>query len=691
MIYLCTNQELLFADEFEHITPDKALEIMSGWNRIQVDTETNGRDCHINDLLCVQFGNKKADIQIVVDTSTVDIRIFKTLMETKLLIFQNGKFDIQFFYNYGIIPRKIYDTMIVEQLLYLGYKHLVSYTLHSIALRRCNIDIDKTVRGEIIWRGLDTEVIKYAARDVMYLEDILESQVIDLNKQGLIKAALLENAFVPVIAYLEWCGIRLDVDKWQQKMKNDKENLQKSIDALNDFIIKSGQFEDMIHVDMQGYLFSGYDFTPKVNINWASSEQVIKVAKRLGFDVAVKDKKTGEDKESVMEKHLKKQKGINDTFLKLYFGKGEPGDSDYFPGYSGSAKLVSSFGQGHLNAINPITGRIHTQYRQLGCDTGRMSCGSKDENTDLAKYKKLPPSKVTYPNFQQLPHDEFTRSCFVANPGNLWVSCDYAAIESRLGADIYNEKAMIEEYLHGSGDMHSLTAKMVFEELKDVPVNEIKKRFPHLRSAAKPIEFSQQFGGSAFAIQNATGKSLEESQKFADAYAKGFPGIAQFKKIGSQKVRKLGYIMLSPLTGHKSYWPGHDEWVAKQKEFTPEFWENYKLYHKGTGDAVARMVSEHAKEGSKYDRKALNSPTQGQGAVILKHSQIAVFNWVVDHGYFGKVLLNNLTHDEANWEYPEELKEFPNILKSEMEKSASVFCKSLPIPAEASIGKFWIH
>ena len=691
MIYLCTNQTFLFVDVFEHITPDKALEIMSEWNRIQVDTETNGRDCHINDLLCVQFGNKKADTQIVVDLSTVDIRIFKTLMETKLLIFQNGKFDIQFFYNYGIVPRKIYDTMIVEQLLYLGYKHLISYSLHSIVLRRCNIDIDKTVRGEIIWRGLDAEVIKYAARDVMYLEDILESQVIDLNKQGLIKAALLENAFVPVIAYLEWCGIRLDVDKWQQKMKKDKENLQKSIDALNNFIIKSGQFEDMIYVDMQGYLFSGYDFTPKVNINWASSEQVIKVAKRLGFDVTVKDKKTGEDKESVMEKHLKKQKGINDTFLKLYFGKGEPGDSDYFPGYSGSAKLVSSFGQGHLNAINPITGRIHTIYRQLGCDTGRMSCGSKDENVDLAKYKKLPSSKVTYPNFQQLPHDEFTRSCFVANPGNLWVSCDYAAIESRLGADIYNEKAMIEEYLHGSGDMHSLTAKMVFEELKDVPVNEIKKKFPHLRSAAKPIEFSQQFGGSAFAIQNATGKSLEESQKFADAYAKGFPGIAQFKKIGSQKVRKLGYIMLSPLTGHKSYWPGHDAWIAKQKEFTPEFWEDYRLHHKGTGDAVARMVSEHAKEGSKYDRKALNSPTQGQGAVILKHSQIAVFNWVVEHGYFGKILLNNLTHDEANWEYPEELKEFPNILKSEMEKSASVFCKSLPIPAEASVGKFWIH
>lgn len=52
---------------------------------------------------------------------------------------------------------------------------------------------------------------------------------------------------------------------------------------------------------------------------------------------------------------------------------------------------------------------------------------------------------------------------------------------------------MIEEFLHGSGDMHSLVAKMIFPELKDVPVKEIKKKYPHLRNAAKPVEFSQQF------------------------------------------------------------------------------------------------------------------------------------------------------------------------------------------------------
>ena len=79
------------------------------------------------------------------------------------------------------------------------------------------------------------------------------------------------------------------------------------------------------------------------------------------------------------------------------------------------------------------------------------------------------------------------------------------------------------------------------------------------------------------------------------------------------------------------------------------------------------------------------------GSIILKDSQIAIFNWVVDNGHFNKCLLCNLTHDECNWEYPEELNEFPNIVKTLMENSASKYCKSVPIPAEISVGTHWIH
>lgn len=76
---------------------------------------------------------------------------------------------------------------------------------------------------------------------------------------------------------------------------------------------------------------------------------------------------------------------------------------------------------------------------------------------------------------------------------------------------------------------------------------------------------------------------------------------------------------------------------------------------------------------------------------MLKHSQIAVFNWVVRHNYFNKIKLCALVHDEANWEYPEEVTEFPDILKEYMERAADLYCKSLPIPADAAIGDHWIH
>ena len=671
MIYLVSNSSTLFgSDVFTKISIQESLNIITNWKLVQFDTETSGRDCHVNRLLSMQFGNKKSDVQIVVDCSTIDPVIYKNILESKLIIGQNLKFDLQFLYNYGIVPRNVYDTMIAEQVLYLGASNkpkdpnFVSMSLHSIAERRLGIDIDKSIRGEIIWRGLDEEVIKYAAGDVKYLEDIMQSQKIEYLSKHCAKAVKLECDFVPVIAYLEWCGIKLDESKWKAKMQKDQKNLEDSIEALNNFVISNPNLKEFTYINYEGDLFEGFDLTPKCTINWNSSNQIIPLARKLGFNVDFNAK--GEEKESVTEKVLNKQKGINDEFLKLYFGKGEEDDSDYFPGYSGSAKVVSSFGQGHLDAINPNTGRIHTVYKQLGADTSRMSCGSNQPNEDLANFKHLSPSRVKYPNMQQLPHNSETRSCFVAEPGNLWVSCDYSAIESRLGADIYQEQSMINEFLHGSGDMHSLVAKMVFPELKNIPVKDIKKKYPHLRSKAKPVEFSQQFGGSANAIQNAMGCSIEEAQEFANNYAKGFPGIAKFKKQGSYNVRHLGYIELCPITGHKTYWLNWNNWIKSEN---PDW-----------------------KEASKWDRKALNSVTQGTGAIILKDSQIEVFNWVVDNGYFGKILLCNLTHDEANWEFPENLENtFPKLLSEYMEKSAAKYCKSLPIPAESTVGKCWIH
>ena len=80
------------------------------------------------------------------------------------------------------------------------------------------------------------------------------------------------------------------------------------------------------------------------------------------------------------------------------------------------------------------------------------------------------------------------------------------------------------------------------------------------------------------------------------------------------------------------------------------------------------------------------------GSIILKMAVTDFFNWIVDNGFFGRVEISALVHDECNIVYPKELHDIaPNVLKEYMEKAASKVCTKLPIPAEASIAPFWVH
>ena len=759
MIYLVTgNLQLFDSPEYKIISVEESLNIMSKWTMYQYDSETTGRDCHVNNLLCIQFGNVEGSIQIVVDIVTVNILHYKEFIEKNYMIGQNLKFDLQFLYNYEIVPRRVYDTMIVEQLLYLGYPSgMISYALNTIAQRRLGIDIDKTVRGEIIWRGLDTSVIKYAAGDVTYLGDIMKSQLRDCQQKECIRGAQLECNFVPAISYLEWCGIKLDETKWKEKMQQDSINLENAKKQLDDWLLDmcykkdldlelkiskydivtigytpycdeeyryyekqkryyealgyklieehpatgmgmytfkySSQFkieniinirDQFTYINLQGDLFNGFDTSPKTNINWSSSSQVILVAKALGFDTTIQDKKTGEDKDSVLEKYLKAQKGINDEFLRLYFN------------YQEYAKVCSTYGQGHLDCINPNTGRIHTVFKQLGAASGRMSCGSNQPNTDLAKLKKIPASRVKYPNIQQLPANEATRSSFVSEKGNMFVSCDYSAMESYLGADIYDDKEFQNEFLYGSKDTHSLFAWMVFrkecEDLGCTCVADVKKKAPQWRKAVKAVEFAYMFGAAAPTIAQSASCSVEQAQEYIDRLNQGFKGISRFASEGSKFVRKNGFIIINKFTGHKLWWWDHDKWLERQKRFNePGFWDVYKQKHKGTGDAIAQEVREHFQAASKYDRLARNCPTQGSGACITKLACINLFNWIMDNNYFNKIKLVAVVHDEICCEYPEELVDFPKVLEKTMEEASTYYCKFSKIPAEASIGNHWIH
>lgn len=671
MIYLVSEQPKLFESEYyKRISVEESLKLLNSTDVLQYDSETIGLDAHIGKLLCIQFGSRDEDFQIVIDCQTIDILLYKDIIESKLIIGHNLKFDLQFLYNYGIVPLNVYDTMIIEQLLFLGYYSL-RYNLAAVAKRRLDITLDKSIRAQIERRGLDEQVILYAAYDVRYLEDIKDQQEKECKQKSCTVASRIENNFVPVIAYLEWCGIRLDVPKWTVIRDRNYKRITQATEKLDNIVLKLAEENPE---EFDNYQFIDYTlFGKQCGINWNSQKQCIPLFIKLGFKLDKVDKDTYEVKQSLAEDVIAPQRGIHDELL------------DTFLEYKDAYKQYSTYGNTYLDSINPNTGRIHTEFRQLGADTSRMACGNDTKrNMDLAKLKMIDPDRCRYVALQTLPKEKEVRECFIPEEGNLMTSCDYSAMESRLGADIYNEQAMIKEFLEGTGDLHSLTAKACFpKELEGIEVKDIKKLRPDLRDRAKPVEFSQQFGGTAKAIKDQLGCSMKEAQQLADNYNEGFRGISKFKQKGSKFVRKYGYVLICQKTGHKTYWEDFPKWRAIEDE--PE--EIRKLNYS------REELSIHNRDGSKWtERKSLNSPTQGTGIIIMKYAMIRFFKWIINNNLFGKVLLCDLVHDEALVEFPKELKDIvPNKLKEFMEYSASTFCEKLPIPAVPETGNHWIH
>lgn len=738
MIYLVTSQQELFdRDEFQIISAEESLELVESFTNhlIQLDTETTGTDLHIDKCLSLQLGNIEETIQIVVDATTIDLRIYKKVIEEGFIIGQNLKFDCQVLYAYGIIIRKCYDTMTVEQLLYLGYPNFMIGASDEIIMKYCEFTdsipnwdklderqrkscletgipevaefirehsgvslkalcyrylgehMSKEVRGEIIWRGLDTAVILYAAGDVKPLGRIMKLQTEKLKKLRMTEAAKTECYFVPVVAYYEWCGVFMNEPLWLEKMAGDKKKMTEALGKLNQFVCDFGDSR-FIYINTQGDLFSGWDLTPKCTINWNSPKQVIPFLTALGFNCKGIDKKTKEEKDSLDASVLAPQRHVNPEFYDIYLA------------YSEAKKVCSTYGQNYLNAINPKTRRIHTTFRALGTDTGRLACGSQKQNTSLAKLKGLPQGeskdvekKCAYPQLQNLPADEITRASFCAEPGNVWISVDYCGQESVLMADFSQDQAMMDVFLKGE-DMHSTVAYMIYPDQisRDTLIKDIKKQFKHLRQEAKGPEFCFAYAGNDSTLVQQYGMDPEVAKGIYDNYMKGFPGIAKFQQKQKKFVVDNGYILISPVTGHKAFWWDWKWWKKVQQSYNQEFWEEYRSYHKGTGDDVARAVSKHFKAKTKWEKNACNSPLQGCGAIIFKRFNKALFDWIVDNGYFDKVKFCIPVHDEINVECPTDMaEEVKNKIQEVMRSEAQPFLKTLTLDSDASVSDHWIH
>lgn len=444
MIYLVTNQTELIERSPKsgiHLSSvDDSLKFLSGLNVISCDTETTGFIEHNCEVLSLQLGNREH--QYVIDTQSVDIKKYKKLLEStdKTFIWQNYLFDARFMFKNGIIQDMdcIYDTFIAEAVLTRGYPAgQISLALDALAKRYCRAYLDKTVRGNIHREGLSDRVIRYAADDVKYLEDIKDGQYSKLQKYDLLEYLRLENKFSTVLAYTMHCGFYLDQSAWEEKSNQDRQDMIFKMDQLNNAIHE--MYPESKYVDNQGDLFSG---AKKTHINWDSPKDVAEFMEFLGFNITIEDQ--GKSKKSVDKKVIAKYR--EHPIVNMYIE------------YSELAKLCSTYGHSFLKTVIPKTNRVHTVYRQI-LNTGRISSGKTNRKRN-----------EVFPNLQNIPSDERHRHCFVPEKGNKLIVGDYSGQEQVVLANASREPGLIDFYKKDLGDMHKLTVHVKLDEFRETPI-----------------------------------------------------------------------------------------------------------------------------------------------------------------------------------------------------------------------------
>jgi len=277
--------------------------------------------------------------------------------------------------------------------------------------------------------------------------------------------------------------------------------------------------------------------------------------------------------------------------------------------------------------------RLHTNLRQMGTTTGRMSSIN--------------------PNLQNIPvKTELGRSirhAFIAEKGFTFASFDYSQIELRVAAILSDDQTLLEIFRNGE-DVHNSVAAYVF----DVAPKDVDKE---MRRKAKVINFGILYGMGVNALRQNLGGTRDEAQQFYSEYFKRFTGIASYLDGVKSEAERKGYT--ETLFGRRRYFEG----LKSKLPFI-------------------RAAAE---------RMAINAPIQGTAADILKLAMIKIAAWIKEEGLGKDVRMLLQVHDELIFEIKEDkLPLVASKIKLLMEEALPKdLSKGIPITANASAGESW--
>ncbi len=423
----------------------QAANDLRGEQVIGFDTETTGLDPHTS---------KRDQLKPILDILAAP---------SPVKIAHNAKFDAKFLMRHcGARLGAVFDTYLASNLASAGDEN-DRHSLEAAVNRYLDLPLDKAAQTSDWSRELSEYQLEYAARDAQVLLPLREQLLEKLREMDLLLVADLEFDCVLSIAALELAGIYLDVERWRALIGRIRVEHDRVAEELH---------RELGPASAQMSLFGG----AAERINLDSPAQVKQALQRIGIEV--------EDTREWTLQKLAHQFPILEKLLE----------------YRGLSKSLSSYGEGILDYINPATGRIHADFRQIGTPTGRITTSS--------------------PSLQQIPHTTQYRSCFRAPTGRKLVVADFSQVEMRILADFARDEALLKAFDSGA-DLHRMTASQMF----GVPLDQVT---PRQRESAKGLNYGLVYGMGAEGLAARIESSVKEAEILIERYFAAYSGVERW-------------------------------------------------------------------------------------------------------------------------------------------------------------------
>lgn len=631
MIYFISPQTTLHdSKDIEYCTEQQAFEYFRDKRTIQVDTETTGLSFVDDTLLTIQLGT--SEHQFVFDVRhKPELPLVKLLLESRASkkILHNVSFDYKFLKAYGYTLCNVHDTMVIEKALTNGQDTVHGfYSLAGLLNRYMNVHMDKSQQTSFIEHvgEFSTQQIIYAAKDVEYLHQLRDFQWVDAEKQGLVQCCKLENAAVLAFSDIEYNGMLVDTERWQQLAEVKLEEAIELEKTLNSIILDDEIFEEFKPNAFQTDLFATEEVArvSSVDVNWSSPHQTTPILQKLLPSLESSDTKV------LQAKHLDLHPLI-------------PAFIDYKEKY----KKATAFGPKWLEKYIDSDGKVHSSFNQI-IRTGRVSSSR--------------------PNMQQIPADNDYRNCFIAPEGWSYVSSDFSSQELCIIAHGSQDPVWLNSLENGE-DLHSVCADLVYgqEWLEaaedDCAYMQSKKKcdckaHKKLRNAVKGINFGLAYGMGPHKLSDTLDIPVEEAQELIDKYFSVFPSIKKFLDTNGRFGKKHGYIRtMAPYRRIRKF----PQWAGKATE---------------------------PREMGAIDRMSRNTPIQGAAGDMTKEAMIRIRQLIYDKR--DEIQMVMAVHDQLDFIVRDDLiDKYSPLITQQMELAGRTIVTSGLLKSDTTTCKVW--